>query len=272
MRQLFVAILAVLLFAIPAMAVSTDDVSNSPAPTYNPPVPGQTFDWTRTVLFDNGPVFNSAGTGPGGADESVLQDASLLMGTYGFGQQLTLSYLMADDFTVPAGESWDVSSLVFFGYQTGSATSPSTFTQAYLEIFDGDPSLPGTNVVFGDLATNVLSNSIWSNVYRTLESTPHATNRPIMANTCAAVVTLPAGHYWVGTCAAGSLASGPWMPPVVIWGTCITGDALQYTGSWLYAVDGGTSCGQGIPFLVNGEIGGTPTESTTWGRIKGLFR
>jgi len=271
MRQLFVAILAVLLFAIPAMAISTDDVSNSPAPTYNPPVPGQTFDWTRTVLFDNGPLFNSPGTGPGGADESVLEDASLGMGTYGFGQQLTLGYLMSDDFVVPAGQVWDVASFVFFGYQTGSPTSPSTFTAVHLEIFDGDPSAGGT-LIFGDLTTNVLATSVWSNVYRTIESAPHATNRPIMANTATAVVTLNPGHYWVATHASGSLASGPWMPPISILGTCITGDALQYTTAWAYAVDTVSGCGQGIPFLVNGEMGGTPTQNTTWGKIKGLFR
>ena len=54
------------------------------------------------VLYDNGPLVNSPGTGVGGADESVLQNNTLGMGTNGLGHQLRL-YRMADDFTVPVG-------------------------------------------------------------------------------------------------------------------------------------------------------------------------
>jgi len=37
---------------------------------------------TRALLFNNGPLVNSAGTGAGGADESILMDG---LSTYGYG-------------------------------------------------------------------------------------------------------------------------------------------------------------------------------------------
>ena len=273
MRSLFAALFAILVIAMPAMAANQDAISNSPAPTYDQPVPGPRFNWNRAALFDNGPVFNSAGTGPGGSNESVLQDASLGMSTYGHGQQISVNNTMSDDFSVPAGETWNVQDFVFFGYQTGSTTGLSTFTDVRFEILDGPPGSPTSAVVYGDLTTNALSTSAWSNCYRTLESTPGATNRPIMANTCNAVFSLPAGHYWVVTQAGGSLSSGPWYPPTAIWNVCATGDALQgLAGVYTQTADGSTGCPLGIPFLIHGDIAATPTQTSTWGRIKGMFR
>lgn len=56
----------------------------------------------------------------------------------------------------------------------------------------------------------------------------------------------------------GSLASGPWAPPITINGQTTTGDALQFTtssGSWAPANDTGTYTQQGMPFLILGESG-----------------
>lgn len=271
MRSLFLAVLAVLLFALPAMANnSLEDVTAGDS-GFIAPVPGPVWQPSRSILFDNGPLVTHPGGGFGGADASAVQTA-LLLSVYGFGCQQTAGNIMADDFTVPAGETWNVDSYTFFNYQTGS-TTVSTMTGIFVEIYNGNPSSGGT-VIFGDQVTNRMTSSAWSNDYRVLDTNLVATNRPIMASVCQFPMVLSPGQYWVAYTATGSLTSGPWAPPVSILGNSTTGDALQFTtaGGWAYVVDTGSQTGQGIPFIVQGELGGTPTEHSTWGAIKSLFR
>ena len=74
-----------------------------------------------------------------------------------------------------------------------------------------------------------------------------------MKHTCSAGVHLPPGTYWVDWQAAGSLASGPWVPPVTILGQTTTGDAKQQvTGTWGPVLDG--TYPQGLPFVVRGTV------------------
>ncbi len=209
----------------------------------------------QALLFDNGPVFNSVGTGAGGANESVLYTTTFSMGTIGFGQQLTANRV-ADDFVV-SGCNWSVDSIVFFGYQTGS-TLTSTFTAVNFMIWDGEPGAPGSNIVYGDSTTNRLSSTRFSGTYRITETTTGNTARPIMRNVCAtAGLTLAPGTYWIDWQSGGSLGSGPWQPSRTPVGQSITGNGKQRVGSgawtWLNAVDGGTgNPAQGFPFEVYG--------------------
>lgn len=240
---------------------ATEDVGSAPEGTFIPSAPGAPL-WNRggmgNVLFDNGPYVNSAGTGAGGADESVLQTTSLGMNTLGFGHQVLNGNRMADDFTVPAS-GWLIDSFVFFAYQTGSPTT-STMTAVNMRIWDGDPSLPGSSVVFGDTATNLMTATAFTNSYRVTETTLGANNRPIMAQTLGGLsLQLPAGTYWVDWQSDGSLASGPWAPPVTITGTAITGNALQSLAdngaTWAPAADTGTDTPQqDLPFLITGTV------------------
>ncbi len=211
------------------------------------------------VLFNNGPVANSLGTGAGGADESVLQTTSLGMNTLGFGHQVLNGNRMADDFTVPAG-GWLIDSFTFFAYQTNSPTT-STMTEVNMRIWDGVPAAPGSNIVFGDNTTNVMTATAFTNIFRVTETTTGtATNRPIMAQTVGGLsLLLPAGTYWVDWQSGGSLASGPWAPPVTITGTAITGNALQSTvdngATWAPANDTGTNTPQqALPFIITGTL------------------
>jgi len=272
MRSLFVALLAVLLFAVPVMAInSVEDVTAGPG-NFIAPTPGPVWQPSRAILFDNGPFVTDPGAGYGGADVSRVQ-SSLGMSVYGFGCQQVSSIIVADDFTIPASETWNIQSFTFFNYQTNSGTT-STITGVFIELFDTDPSLGGTPI-WGDLTTNRMDvgGSLWSNCYRALETDPLNTARPIMATVCTVPMTLNAGHYWLAWQETGSLSSGPWNPPVTILGNTTTGDALQsVSGTWAYIVDSGTQTQQGLPFVIQGEIGGTPTEHSTWGAIKSLFR
>jgi len=209
------------------------------------------------VLWDNGPLVTHPGGGYNGADASALQSA-LGMNTYGFGNQYTNGYRMADDFTISDPAGWQIDTVTFFAYQTGTYAFPpvSTITGLYVQIWDGPPWAGGT-VIWGDLTTNRLASTGWSGIYRVLDTAMTNAQRPIMANTANVGITLPPGTYYLDWMTAGSLTSGPWAPPVTILGQTTTGDAYQYTTSWAPALDTGTSTQQGMPFIVEGTVPGS---------------
>lgn len=208
-----------------------------------------------TPLYDNGPFITDVGTGPGGADVSILQ-ASLGLNTFGFAAQLSTPNRVADDFTIPAGEQWTLSGAVFYAYQTGSSTT-STLNGVNVRIWDGPPGDAGSTVVFGDDTSNLFSATTWSGVYRASSDSPNDTSRPIMeVEADFGSVALTAGTYWIDWSFIGTLASGPWQPPITILGETTTGNGLQYTdvsGAWNDALDTATSAQQGLPFRLLGS-------------------
>jgi hypothetical protein len=205
------------------------------------------------LLYDNGPLVNSPGTGTGGANESVLQNSTLSMTTLGFGHQVSSGNRVADEFAVTDASGWDIDDIVFFAYQTGSGTT-STFTSVNLRIWNGRPGDLGSSIIFGDTTTDRLTSSAFSNIYRVSE-TLQDTQRPVMALTVDVNLQLAQGTYWLDWQADGSLASGPWAPPITIDGQATTGNGRQLvSGSWGDALDGGTAAQQGFPFLINGEV------------------
>lgn len=218
------------------------------------------------LLYDNGPLINSPGTGSGGADESVLQSTSLSMSSLGFNVSVNGGYWFADDFTVTDAGGWDLSSLVFYAYQTNSPTT-STLTACHLMVYDDDPSLPTANVVWGDAVTDVLTSTTWSDIYRVTETTSGAVSRPIMSATCDVNFHLDQGTYWLVWQLDGSLASGPWGPPITINGQSSTGNALQSgDGITFFAMeDSGQQ--QGAPFLVYGSAAATTVPVSNWAVI-----
>jgi hypothetical protein len=218
-----------------------------------PPDPGApVWSGPRALLYDNGPLVTHPGGGAGGNNASAVQTA-LGMTIYGFGHSLASGSRVADQFTIPAGQTWDITNITFFAYQTGSSTT-STINNVNLRIWTGSPG-SGT-VVFGDTSTNVLGTTAWTSTYRVLDTDLTATSRPVMANTCNAVVSLGSGTYWLDWQVGGTLSSGPWAPPVTVLGQTSTGDALQ-------SVDGGSTYSpisdvgaQGLPFVVEGTVQG----------------
>lgn len=274
MRIFAAVLLAAVVCAGPALA-NTSEGLDVPGTFINPD-DGPTWGGARDVLYDNGSVVNSPGTGYGGADESVLQDVSLGMGTYGFGHQVFYNYVIADQFDIPAGETWTLEGVTFFAYQTNSTTT-STITAVHFQLWDAMP--PGGNLLYGDLATNQMIATGFMNCYRVLESNMGGTttNRPIMANDCAftPALTLGTGTYYFAWQSDGTLSSGPWAPPIAIWNQGTTGDGLQSLdggGSYTPVTDGGNLMPQGFPFIVSGYMGGTPVDETTWGSVKTLFK
>jgi hypothetical protein len=204
----------------------------------------------QVVLFDNGPFITDSGGGPDGSNLSALQNITLGMNYPGFGAGIVLNKRVSDDFYVPG--YWIISSFEFFVYQTGS-TSNSTFDQMNLRIWDGPPDVSGSEVIWGDDHTNVLSVTSWTNSYRVSESMPLVTNRPIMsvkANVPDLMFTQ--GTYWIDVQFGGTLSTEPSVIPVTIEDLVSTGNAKQrMNGYWDDIVDIG---GQGIPFIIHGEL------------------
>jgi hypothetical protein len=223
-------------------AVSAGEQPAVPGPN------GRRFEPQGVVVYNNGPLITHPGGGAGGADASALQTA-MGMNVFGYTVAVSSNFRLADDFTVPAGQSWRIDSATFFAYQTNSPTSPSTFNHADVQIWNGPPNNPASMVVFGDMATNRLANSVWSNIYRVLDTSLTNTQRPVMANTANIGVTLPAGTYWIDWRLGGTGASGPFAPPITILGQTSTGNAMQRspTGTWTNLVDVGP---QGMPFIL----------------------
>ncbi|MBN8728889.1 MAG: hypothetical protein J0H15_14495, partial [Xanthomonadales bacterium] len=113
--------------------------------------------------------------------------------------------------------------------------------------------------MFGDTTTNRMASTAFSNIYRVLDTALTNTDRPLMAVVANIGTTLPAGTYWVDWQLSGTLASGPWAPPVTLVGQ--TGkpgaNAVQNDGSsWIPAMDDGSGAQQDFPFLIEGTAGG----------------
>ena len=197
---------------------------------------------TDAILWDNGTIINSPGTGAGGADESVIPSGG---SSYGFAMNQAGPYSVADDFTV--GTSWTVTSVTFQGYQTNSGTT-STFTGAYFRIYDGDPSSGGT-VIWGDLTTNLMTSTNFSGIYR-VNAPGEGTARPVMNIICDGLnISLAPGTYWIEWATTGSVASGPWVPNTA----AAVGNSIQNTGSWAGLVNPGAI---DLPFIISGNGGG----------------
>lgn len=195
--------------------------------------------------------------------------------TGGYGCQkigAATSNFCADDFTVPTGETWNVSSIEFFGYQTGYAGATSPFVGLTLNIFSSDPSVTGAVSVFGDDTTNRLTSSSDALMYRIFNSSVPSpgsatgTTRRIWKVSGNATTTLTAGTYWLKfQLDAGT--SGNFAPPVTIKGTrgLPTFNGKQYqssTSTWANLIDGGNPSTapdypMDMPFVVNYTTLGT---------------
>jgi len=256
-------------FLLVSLAVANDayETERAEVPACTSSGTGPSWDGPLAELFNTGPWYNSAGTGAGGKDESILESWGT---TYGYGCQFSVQNYVADDFVVPTGENWSITSITVGGYQTGSGTSP-TINGLYLAGYD-DPPTTGA-VVYGDITTNIFSSAGWSDIYRVNESGSGTnTDRPIMAVTATLATpwVVSEGTYWVAWQLDGTGSSGPWAPPVVIMGTQDTGNGLQSTDggvTWNPINNGGFP--QGFLMVIEGDL--TSLDQTTWGSIKTVF-
>lgn len=234
-------------------------------------------------IYSNGPLSTGATSlsgvsAPAGTTWSEAAADSPTSANTNSGYTASGSFRLADNFVVPVGQTFNISSIDFFAYVTGSSAASSPFTALTLQIWLGRPGDPGSSVLSGDTTTNVLSSSTFSNMYRIFNSTtpapgnPPGTTRPIFQNNVATPgLTLTEGEYWLDfALATGS--SNVFYPAVTIPGvrTLSGWNARQLSGStWADIIDGGNPAespdvAQDLNFILNGTDGGAsvPEPST----------
>jgi len=278
MRTLGMLVLASALLSTGASANSFEDLSapSGSMPTNHGPI-WQAPD--AAVLWNNGPLITCPGCCPGGTNESQIRAGGSVFGYTGSNP----TFRLADNFTVPSGQSWEIQAITFFGYQTGAGSANPTITQTNYNIWNGRPGDAGAVVVCGSSTVNQLALSVFSGIYRTTSSAPcpGATTRAIwsevctLASNCAPCLTQ--GTYWVDFSHQGSASfSGPFVPPVTprLGGPDATPDARQSNaGVWGDVVDTLDLQIEDIPFVIEGvQCGATPVDGSTWGHIKGQYR
>lgn len=210
--------------------------------------------------YSNGGLSTGATTkggtvAPAGYTWSELQnntgnttESNTSLGLGGTFSSAAASFFIADDFTVPVGATWQITTIDFFGYQTGYTGTTSPFNTVRVNIFSSDPSVAGAVSVYGDDTTNRFSAAADANMYRTgntmvpLVTTP-GTTRKIWKVTASTPATLAAGTYWVKYQLQNVVpASSGFLPPVTIVGNrgLPTFNAKQFDailGTWVPIAD-----------------------------------
>ena len=199
------------------------------------------FAQDDALRYDNGPFINRPGQGPGGTDGSTLQAG---MGVFGWPDAQSYQARVADDFSIPVGESWTISRVRLFGYFPLAPTNAG-FAGLTLRIWDGQPGSVGSHVIWGDDSTNILTDSAFAGAYRFRDGSPD-TLRPIFWVDGAVNTTLGEGTYWLDWAFSGPVGvfGDPHQLPITINGQTTTGNALWSGGP---AIDVGP---QGFPFQI----------------------
>lgn len=202
--------------------------------------------------------------GFGGGDVTALQ-VSLGLDLFGAGAQALNDNSLADNFIVPPGQTWTISELELFAYQTNVSAPSITICHYAFSGADlnGQPppamtSVPVVSAWFGSNAT-----------YRASESNLSGAGsgaRRIQAFKVAVTPAYEAGEgaHWLAFRLAGGGVSGPWVSPVVVAGKPgkAGADGLQSLGGGPYAplLDVGASgllnAPQDFPFILRGTKSG----------------
>jgi hypothetical protein len=218
---------------------------------------------SSAIGLSTGTLTGSNVAAPAGFEWSELQNdgAGTANTSAGFTGSLSgagPSFRIADDFIVPAGQSWSVTSIRTFGYQTGSAPGTQPITGGSINIWSGAPNAGGSIV-----ATGTFGGSANTNLYRIFSTTtPPPGSAPGTTRLVREVtwnfssLTLGAGTYWVDFqyTTVGSI----FVPSITIPGSRgLAGwNALQLTATgWTPAIDtgnpaAGPDVAQDFPFIV----------------------
>ena len=215
-------------------------------------LPCLAWSQTDTILFDQAQFVTEPGAF-NGYDVSRLHPEHV---SYGPGINFQHGYMMADDFTLEATST--ITELEVYAYISYSPTT-SPMTGLYFVIYDGSP-MDGGEVIWGDLETNRMTATEWTQCYRCGHSGSNPTNaeRPIMSVTASGLdIKLEAGKYYIAYGVTGNGEYGPYGIPVTIAGEPATGDAMQYDGDgwWrnLY-MDQNYNCPAGAAFRLSGIV------------------
>lgn len=199
--------------------------------------------------YSNGPLVTHPGQGLNGLDVSALDNGAPALNVFGWGASVATNTRVADDFTVPFGQTWTLQTISSFAYQTLGGP-PSTITAGNYRIWNASP-LAGGTIIHDFSAANQMTATNFTNIYRALISTLGDVARPIMqVDMMGNGITLTAGTYWLDIQFTGNASfTGPWVPPVTTYPTPTHGNAVQNNaGPWVQLIDGVHP--QAIPFLL----------------------
>ncbi len=203
--------------------------------------------------LSTGSVSKSGVSAPAGYTWSEVQNIpgeAVSNATTGVGAQIaeTGGNRVADNFIVPAGETWTISKMTFYAYQTGYAGTTSPFTDIRVRIQNAAPNSGSSMIVFGDLTTNVMTATSDAMIYRipnttTPAGTAPAMNRKIWKIEATVNAILSEGNYWVEWQQLATGGSNFSPPSTVIDVRTMPGyNALQWLGDtsvWNPLVDTG---------------------------------
>lgn len=209
-------LLAVLLGA-PALAQSNvvpaaGLLSQPASPGISATVPPSTGGSYSVTLFDNGPIQTGTGNGALGSDTSLLETG---LTVYGFNDSGN-NYRILDDFTVPAGRSWTLTTGTWFEFQVNSPLTVPPPVFATVRIWSGGaPNTTGT-ILAGNTTSNRLMGAVFSNIYRVDSTNLLDGSRPLIKCTLdlSFAPVLGPGTYWIDVNIAGyATYTGPYAPP-----------------------------------------------------------
>ena len=213
------------------------------------------------IRYDNGPLLTSPNicTAP---PVGMISETQLTNTTTGFLVDRDNEARLADDFVVGDLNGWNVTGFVFYAYENGQGPTGNQFNHVNIRIWNGQPGLAGSTILFGDTLTNRFSGWTFANVYRVYRSgILCSTDRAVCAIRCTIPeLMLPQGAYWVDwQIGSPSSLSGPWAPPVTISGLAGKPGAnavgfVPATGVWAQTADTFSGVTQDFPFQVLGTI------------------
>jgi len=216
---------------------------------------------------------------PAGAQWHELQRVSPTEsnGTLGLSHTFvgTTDFALADDFTVPAGPSWNVTRLRIYALDQVTTSLTSPYTQIRVRIWNGVPGAGGT-VIWGDMTTNVFAGTGFSGargIFNSLGVTGTPTpNLPIFYIDANVNATLAPGTYWVEWQVPNAAATFSPTSQVAGIRSLPSYNARQRNvATWTAVVDGGSPTSAPdvpieLPFSLNyttGPCSGTPTPGNT---------
>jgi hypothetical protein len=218
------------------------------------------------LLYSNGPISTGAThiatstAAPAGYTWSELQTPGTSIGFSGFyNNALTSNFALAEDFVVPVGQTWNLTNVNVYGYQTSFAGATVPIDVLRIRIWNGDPSLGTSTVVYGDMTTNVL-NAAGSGeefVYRVATTT--GTTRKVWRFNAAITTSLTAGTYWIEYQVHAINDASVFVPPVTILGTQSDPSwtaKQRNAATWAGMIDAGSTFNKSIPFqLIDSSLG-----------------
>ncbi|MCC6909654.1 MAG: hypothetical protein IT430_17085 [Phycisphaerales bacterium] len=223
--------------------------------------------------YDNGGMDPRSGGCSGGMYSAIEAPGTI----YG-NNTIVTSFHQADDFTVPSGQQWTPTELRWYLYQTNAGTN-EPIVDVYIQLWRGSQAdmIAGTaTLVGGDMTTDRLISSTFTNIYRTTASDILSCARAIKE--CRIdmswVGALSSGQYWIEVGSTGNPSfSGPWANHKVP-RDIVNDNSIFFTvgGAWAANTDAGYGAGWDYPFKLDYTGGGGGFTAQITGTCPGTVR